>query len=68
MEQNKLADEAMALHQNIFRALLDEEAKRDRAGRRIGDLNRIARLDRLMHATADRWRRIKGYAPIYRQE
>lgn len=57
-----LTDEAMALCRALYLAQLAEEARRDRSGRRIGDAQRIARLERLRARAADRWRRRAGFA------
>lgn len=57
----KLAEEAMDLHRRLYQAMLDEDRKRDSAGRQIGNQTRIARLDRLSMLAADRWRRRAGY-------
>ncbi len=61
MQTTLLTDEAMGLCRALYLAQLAEEARRDRSGRRIGDAQRIARLEQLRRRAADRWRRRAGF-------
>jgi hypothetical protein len=57
----QLAQEAWNLHHRLSLACLAEEGKRDSAGHKTGDQQRIKHMDRLIPLAADRWRRRMGY-------
>jgi hypothetical protein len=64
MQTTLLTDQAAELCRRLYLAQLAEEARRDRAGQRIGDAQRIVRLERLRRLAADRWRRRAGFAEL----
>lgn len=61
-----LEQQALDLASNLSRAYYQEEAKRDRYFNPAGDPIKLARLRRAWEKAADRWRRRRGVAPLYR--
>ena len=61
----QLKEEAMDLCSVLSREKWRADSMRDEYGRPAGDVERIARLDRLWRKASDRWRRRAGYDPIY---
>lgn len=65
----QLANEATALHTRLLQLQAREQPKNYPHGRdHPGDPARVARLQRLIHMAADRWRRRMGCAPLYSRD
>lgn len=61
VDERQLKEEALSLCLVLSREKHREITKRDEYGFLVGDVEHIARLDRLWRIASDRWRRRAGY-------